>query len=266
MRGTGSDTRPALLVLLLLIVSAPPGCASRTLSFPTGPGVPLDNAPAMFADVSRACRGVSTLTAELSLSGRAAGDRLRGRVVAGFAPDGAMRLEAVAPFGAPAFTLVSSHGTATLLTRDGGLLRGEAPDRVLEALTGVPFGPGDLQAILTGCVVPDGEVASGAGYGGARALLHLEGGAAILVERDGDTWRTRAAERDGWRVEYPVWTGTFPARIELRSRRVALSLELSQIEANAAIDARAFDVTVPVRATPLTLDDLRQAGPLRDET
>ena len=42
--------------------------------------------------------GVRTLQAELGLSGRAAGQRMRGRVLAGLVP-GALRLEGVAPFG-----------------------------------------------------------------------------------------------------------------------------------------------------------------------
>ena len=45
--------------------------------------------------------------AELGLAGRAGSQRLRGRVVAGFERPASMRLEGVAPFGPPAFTIWS---------------------------------------------------------------------------------------------------------------------------------------------------------------
>jgi len=41
------------------------------------------------------------------MSGRAGRQKVRGRVVAGFARPASMRLEGVAPFGPPAFILVA---------------------------------------------------------------------------------------------------------------------------------------------------------------
>ena len=56
-----------------------------------------------------------------------------------------MRLEAVAPFGKPAFMLRRAARSATLvLPRDERVLRGAAPAAIVEALTGVALGPAEL--------------------------------------------------------------------------------------------------------------------------
>ncbi len=41
-----------------------------------------------------------------------------------------------------------------------------------------------------------------------------------------------------------------------------LTIRLSQVEVNEPIDPAAFSVDVPSTATPITLEDLRKAGPL----
>ena len=41
-----------------------------------------------------------------------------------------------------------------------------------------------------------------------------------------------------------------------------LTIRLSQVEVNEPIDPAAFSVEVPPTATPITLEDLRKAGPL----
>ena len=45
-----------------------------------------------------------------------------------------------------------------------------------------------------------------------------------------------------------------------------LTLRLSQVEVNAEVPAEAFTVRVPAKAAPITLDELRQSGPLRDRS
>ena len=87
-------------------------CGARRLNLPTDPGVPFPDAATVYAQLSAACTAANTLTAELGLSGRAGQQKLRGRALAGFARPDAMRLEGVAPFGAPAFILASRGRTA----------------------------------------------------------------------------------------------------------------------------------------------------------
>ena len=44
---------------------------------------------------------------------------------------------------------------------------------------------------------------------------------------------------------------------------VDLTVAISQIEANITLDPAAFTVSVPADALPLTMAELRDAGPLR---
>jgi len=240
------------------------GCAQRPLQLPAGTGTPLPDFAAVHAEISKSCAGVRTLTAELALSGRAGDQKLRGRALAGFEAPSAMRLEGLAPFGQPAFILVSRGGDATLLLpRDDRVLRGAAPEAILGALTGVSLAPDDVQAILTGCVVPAPKPIRGSQVGADWRVLDLAGGARLFLRRQGAAWQLRAAERSGWRIEYTAWQGTFPRAVRLISERVDMTAAISQLESNVPIDAAAFDVDVPRDALPLTLEELRDAGPLR---
>lgn len=164
-------------------------CGPKRLTLPTDAGMPLADLQAVHDGVSRACRGARTLTAELALSGHAGRTRLRGRVVAGFERPAAMRLEGVAPFGPPAFILVARGGDATLLLpREERVVTGASPEDVLGALTGVALAPADLQAILTGCVVPVPHPTAGRLHGNGWISIDLEGGATVFAVRQGQGW------------------------------------------------------------------------------
>src|SRR5262245_19766228 len=124
-------------ILLCALSLAFTNCAARRITFPTDPGTPLPGAAAVEQQIFAGCRGVRTITTELGLSGRAGSQRLRGRVIAGFERPASMRLEGVAPFGPPAFILVTRGDAATLLLpRDNGVLRGARAEEILGALTG----------------------------------------------------------------------------------------------------------------------------------
>jgi hypothetical protein len=230
--------------------------------------------------LSAACAGVRTLTAEIALSGRAGRQKLRGRVVAGFARPASMRLEGLAPFGAPAFILAARGEDAVLLLpRDARVLRGAKPADILGALTGVELGSADLQAILTGCVVPEPHAIDARRHANGWASIDLFGGATLFLEPvrgkpapGGRTlsgppdWQIRAARRAGWRIEYPAWSSSFPQSVRLQSDQPApmvdLTATLSQIETNKSLESAAFTVNVPPGAEPITLDELRDSGPL----
>jgi hypothetical protein len=235
---------------------------------PAGPGTPFDGAAAAYEEATRACAGVRTLTAEMALSGKTGGTRLRGRVLAGLERPDAVRLEGIAPFGAPAFIFVSKGGRATLLLpRDNRVLRDADPAAVVEALTGVRLAPGALAAALGGCGVPTAQVLSGRQYDGDRALIDLASKAQVLLERRQGRWRIVAAVPESHAIEYPEWTGDRPARVRVRTTSGAsaaadLSVGLSQVDINTDLDPAAFEVEVPADAAPMTLEELRSAGPL----
>jgi hypothetical protein len=256
----------ALTLASCLVMSA---CGARRLALPTDPGTPFSDAATVHAQLAKPCSGANTVTAELGLSGRAGGQRLRGRALAGFArPDG-MRLEALAPFGAPAFILATQGRTAILLLpRDERVLRGARAEEILGALTGVALAPADLHAILTGCVVPSPKPLDGRLHGNNWASVQLDGGATVYLQRAGEMWQIRAARRTGWEIEYDRWSGGFPRLVRIRSTgspnaMVDVTADIAQLEANVKLDPAAFTVEVPSGASPITLDELREAGPLR---
>jgi hypothetical protein len=245
------------------------GCAARIFTPPTDVGAPLPDLAQIQSQVFRACAGVRTLQAELRLSGRAGEQRLVGRVHAGFDRPASMRLEGVPPFGGPIFLMGTRGASATLhLPRLERVVRG-APDAILGALTGVSLAPADLLAILTGCVTPSPQAAAGRVHGNGIASLDLGGGATLYLRRTAGVWLPVAARRDGWTIEYPAMQGTFPGVVRLRSSgagpAVNVTATLSQIETNTDLDANVFDIDVPAGTMPMTLDELRETGPLRGE-
>lgn len=242
-------------------------CAAKRVALPADAGAPFPDYAQVFDGATAACRGARTVTAELALSGRAGADRLRGHVLAGFARPSSMRLEGVAPFGAPAFILVADGSGATLLLpRDHHVVRGASAEPILDALTGVALSPADLAAILTGCVEPSPAATGGRLHADGWASIDLEGGATLYLRRGSDGWRIRAARRDRWRIDYTAWQGTFPSEVRLQSTAapaVDLTAALSQVDANVDLEASAFTLSVPADATPLSIDALRRAGPLQ---
>lgn len=258
--------RPGILALCLASLSA---CATHQFTFPTDPGAPLPDALGIHQQVSAACSAARTFTAELSLSGTAGSQRLRGRVVAGFARPDAMRLEGLAPLGPPAFILVTRGGVASLLLpRENSVLRDASAEEILGALTGVALAPADLQSILSGCVLPSPEAVAGRLHQNGWVSIELAGDGAVYLERRNGLWQVRGGRRANWEIEYPAWQGRFPSQVRLRSTRPGVAVDLvatiSQVQVNTELDAAAFEVVIPGNARAITLDDIRQSGTLRD--
>lgn len=261
--------RVSRLVSLTLALTYVSACAARSFSPPTDPGAPFPDFSTVHDELRSACTSVRTLTAEMGMSGRVGPERIRGRVIAGFSRPDAMRLEGVAPFGPPAFILVSRDGDATLLLpRDNAVVRQARPEEVLEALTGLALAPADLQAVLTGCVTGAARATAGTLHSNGWASIQTDAGSTLYLQRDAGQWQLRAARRGTWLVEYPAWQGRFPSTVRMRAEGstvpVDISATLQQTETNADLDAAAFDLVVPPTAVVATVDELRQAGPLRD--
>src|SRR5687767_2921460 len=251
-------------VLIAVLAS---GCAPRLVQLPVDPGAPLPDFEAIHRQASAACSGVRTLTAELSLSGRAGGRALRGRAHVGFQRPAAIRLEGIAPFGPPAFVLAGSGANATLLLpRDNRVLRDARAEDILGALTGVALSPADLLAVLTGCVTAMPVATAGRLHQNGWASIDLSSGTTVFLERVSVGWQPRAARRLGWQIEYPTWQGSFPAAVRLRSTDPAVNVDMtaavSQLEANVTLEPATFTVNVPGDPLEITLDELRDAGPL----
>jgi outer membrane biogenesis lipoprotein LolB len=252
--------------LPLVCVAALTACAARPPARPAAPGVPHPPAAELFAAATTQCAGLTTVTAALRLSGKAGSERLRGTLLTGLAAPESVRFEAVAPFGQPFFILAGHGGRATLLLPREDMVLADAlvPD-VLERLTGLRLGPEDLRMLLTGCLALPASPRDGRLYDrdwqsvvvGANTTAYLraiDGRARVVAADDGE-----------WRVDYAQYQNDWPRQVRIRSVTgdVDMTAALEDVSINTDIDRRAFDVTVPPDAAPITLDHLRSVVPLR---
>jgi hypothetical protein len=247
---------------VLTLVAA---CAPPRPTLPSGAGTPLPGFDAVYSEAVQECRSARTVLAELGLSGRAGDTRLRGRISAGLAAPSDFRLEGVA-FGRPVFILVARSGNATLfLPRDNRVVR-EAPAAIVEALTGVALAPSDLLAIVAGCGLGAGSPANGRTFTSEWAAVEVGEGTTYLRRVDG-RWRVGAAVRGPLTVLYADFASGLPATVHIRTGDVAdITLRVSQLEINTGMDVRAFEVNIPSDAVPLTIEELRRAGPLGERS
>jgi hypothetical protein len=224
---------------------------------------------------------VRTLTAEIAVRGQAGPSKIRGRVIAGFERGGALRLEAPAPFGAPVFIMAARANRAVLwLPRDRRVLRDAPVEDVMEAITGLPRSSDDLLALVSGCLTSAAQPEDrGQRNANGWLMVDLSDATLAFLVRDRQAWRISAGRHDGagargaWAVSYADFSANFPGSIRIwqylgpdgrPDSTAALTLTVSQLDTNVPIDARAFDLVVPPEATPLTIDELRQSGPLAD--
>lgn len=259
----------AVLALSGLVAA---GCGAARQTLPTGPGRPVPDAVLLFNQAVAACRKVTALSAEMSVSGTAAGQRLRGRVLVGVAAPASALLDAAAPFGASLFIYAAHAGDATLLLpRDQRVLSHGDPAAVLEAVAGVPLDPSDLRQTLTGCA-REGEAQSGRGFGESWRVVTVNEDHAYLRRLDG-VWRLVALlhhEDDGrgWRADYGDFARDVPQTIRLTSaddgRRFDLRLRLSRVEVNPRLGPEVFALKIPSSVSPISLEELRRTGPMSE--
>jgi hypothetical protein len=250
-------------------------CATPLLKLPPlpeGPGGRAVDGAEVVAEATTICRGIRTMTAEMSVSGSIGGRPIpRGRLIAALAEPDAVHLDAVAPFGESIFMFVVKDGRATLLLpRDDRALENGAPAAVLEAVTGVPLDGASLRLALTGCADASGgaEMLSV----GDRWRILTVGESAQYFERDGRTgaWRMVAAlhamtDRPTWRAEYRGFLNGLPRSIRFVSPapgRFDLRLALSDVEINTPVPNEAFELRIPPGTNPIGLEELRRSGPL----
>jgi outer membrane lipoprotein-sorting protein len=266
--------RPIVCLLAILAALAACSCGAALTKLPSGPGAPAPDAADALAEATKSCRTVSSMTADASVSGSAGGRRLRARLNLGLQSPASARLEAIGPFARPLFVLAAQGETATLLLNDDNrILEGGRPGAVLEAITGVPLEAGDLRDALTGC--SSSTVSGGQQFGDHWRMLR-DGSRSIYLNRTAQTgpWRLAAVVHQGgttpeWRAEYGDFVAGLPRTIRFVSSnpdRFNLRLQLRDIELNPALGPDAFVIRVPATATPITLEELRRAGPLRDES
>jgi hypothetical protein len=256
-----------LFVLMFVLASA--GC--RTVSFtlaglPAGSGVPEPDGIAWWTSATAECRAATIFSAEIKINGKVGTEGLRGKLRGAVTRAGEIRLEAPAPLGAPIFMLAGRADRATLtIPRDERVLIAPAAD-IVEALIGVRLAPSDWLDVLSGCVTSARP--ERAERVGAAVIAAMPGQTErVLLRNDATGWRVIAGERPGLFVEYRQFDGNWPREAAVASRpgapvAVALKLSIAQVFVNQALPARAFELAVPAGYAPMTLDELRAAGPL----
>ena len=256
------NRRIALLIAAVSIASA--SCAPRLVNLPSGPGEPFPDYAAAYAQATDACRGIRTIAAVLSISGRAAGQRFRAKLDGGFEAPARVRLELPAP-GKSLFVYVATAERATLVfPRERRVLRDAPPAETFEALAGVSLGPDDLRTIVTGCGFAAGQPKGGRAFDARWVAVDAEG-ATNWLEQAAGRWRLVAAMARGVDVRYADFIDGRPSTIRLRTTHsppTDLTIRLSQVDVDQPLDAAVFEVEVPAGATPMTLQELREAGPL----
>ena len=258
---------PFVICSLFFVISI--SCAARVPPRPTGTATADPAAADAFTTATASCRGFRSLEGELALSGRAGDERVRGRVLTGLESGGAVRLEAVAPFGAPFFILAGRDERATLLLpRERRVLRDTAVSDVLGRITGLSLGANDLRLVLSGCLVEQPAPADGRQWpGGWQAVtigpervayLRTISGRPVLV----------AADYGPWHVDYSGHTAGFPRVVRVRragDAAIDITARLEQLDTNTPINPRAWVVEIPSDADPMTLDELRSIAPLAEK-
>jgi hypothetical protein len=233
------------------------------VALPGGTGTPAPDFAPAYAEARAACENVQTIQAELGLSGRAAGQRMRGRVLAGLVP-GALRLEGLAPFGAPVFILVADGARGTLLlARDRRVVQDAAPEEILEALVGIRLGPDDLRAMLAGCVRSASEATAARAYGPDWLAVDLAAAGTVYLHRSANAWQIVAGRYGQLEVDYPAFQGSRPSQVVLRGPDLDLALALNQVEVNGDLPRdQLVALKIPDGVAPLSIEQLRKAGPL----
>ena len=257
---------------LLLCATSVAACAARVPPRPTGASAPDPSAIEAFTAATTACKGVRTFTGALRLSGRAGTEKLRGTLLTGLAAPASVRFEAVAPFGQPIFILAGRDNRATLLLpRDNRVLPDASLSAVLERLTGVNLSASDLRLVLTGCLADAASPTDGKSWPGGWQSVTIAGASGepitAYLRLVNGTRVVAAADHGAWRIDYDEHANGFPRSVRLRSTGstpVDLSAAIDELQVNAGLDDKAFDVAVPASAAKMSLDDLRSVAPLRD--
>jgi len=240
------------------------GCAKKRASLPSGPGAPFSDAGPAYGQAVKECRSVRTIRATLGLSGRAGDTRLRGNVDAGFEAPEKIRLEGRHPIGRPVFILASPGSQTTLyMPRENRVMHNASATDIVEALVGLRLAPHDLRTLVSGCGFEVGDPAEGRQYDGLAAVT--VGGTTTYLRQEQGQWRVVAASRPPLTVMYSAFESGRPTALRLQATgtpEADVTVRLSDVNINVTLEPEVFAVDVPAGAEPLTLDELRRAGPL----
>ena len=246
-------------------VSALSACAGKRVTLPTGPGTPFPDAGTAYEAAIKDCRSVRTIRATLGLSGRAGSTSLRGNVDAGFEAPEKIRLEGRHPLGRPVFILASPGPQTTLyMPRENRVMQNASATDIVEALVGLRLAPHDLRTLVSGCGFEVGQSSDGRQYGDGLVAV-TAGGATTYMRQEQGRWQVVGSTRPPLSVLYSDFASGRPSTLRLRAGGTPaadVTVRLSDVNINVPLESEVFAVDVPAGAQPLTIEELRRAGPL----
>jgi len=229
----------------------------------------MPDADQVWRAITTRCRTTNDFLAEVRVDGWAGTSRQRfaATLHAAFTRTNDIYLEVPAPGRSFLQMAGRADEAVLLLPRDERILRAATRD-IVDAMTGLHWDAVDLLDTLTGCVVQNASVVTGASYGETAAIEVGPGARAWVRRRDG-AWQLEAASHDGLLIEYRTYYANVPSEVRVSSTSpevtpLALSFFVSQVQANTGLDPGIFNLSVPESFVPMTIEELRSARPLGD--
>ena len=215
---------------------------------------------------SRSAAPVRTIRATLGLSGRAGSTALRGNVDAGFEAPEKIRLEGRHPLGRPVFILASPGPQTTLyMPRENRVMQNASATDIVEALVGLRLAPHDLRTLVSGCGFEVAQPSEGRQYRDGLVAVTV-GGATTYLRQEQGRWRVAGSTRPPLSVLYsrlrqrPAIDAPPAGHRHAGGRCHACGSR--DVNINVPLEPEVFAVDVPAGAQPLTIEELRRAGPL----
>lgn len=255
---------------LLVVSSLASGCAHATFVVPAGPGEPAPDAPSAWASASAGCADVQAFVAGARASGKVGTQRVWpvSLEVAVNASDSIYLSATVA--GNSVFVLAGTGNRASLWLRHDNRVVAATPAEIMEAVVGVSLSPRQLLGILTGCVTPSAEPAGAVRHKDLISMSTPDG--RVYLSQVARQWQVRAATTNAFLVEFERRAGRQPDDVWITSRGAgslpaSLHLAITDGQANAPIPPTVFQLPPAANsAAPMTLEELRAAGPWKDRT
>ena len=235
---------------------------------PAGPAVAAPEGKQAWTDATAECRDARTYVASLRVSGRVGAERLWPvDIETAVTADQSIYLSAVAG-GQTVFRLSGRQNRASLWLRADKRVVTATPAEILDAIIGVGVSPAELLGILTGCGTRDTDVVSAERIG--QALLVTTRDARVYLRHEAGAWRTHAAVTPSFTIEFGGLARPTPAEVWVWSvptapARASLHLRATDPAINADVPADLLELPAAAKAaTPLSIEELRANGPLRN--
>ena len=141
---------------------------------------------------------------------------------------------------------------------------------ILDALIGVRLAPDVLRRVLSGCLLSSSEPVDGRVYGTKWLVVEMRDGNENYLQFDNDLAKLVAVRSGNLLTKYSDFLGAMPRRVQMTRFGVSGAIEvevtvlLAQIRVNAPLSKEIFSVDIPTTFIPITLENLRSAGPMRD--